>query len=83
MSKSLIICYVITIVCVCGDSVDNTVEENYSIFSLIQMCWLQEHACSKTLHQQNPTVLNWRCHLRQVDLYNGRKTVIGMCKPIY
>ena len=24
----------------CGDSVDNTIEENSSIFSLIRMCWL-------------------------------------------
>jgi len=28
------------------------------------------------LHQQNPLVLNWRCQLTQVDLYNGRKTVV-------
>ena len=35
-------------------------------------CW-QGHADSKTLHQQNPPVLNWRCRLMQVDLYNGRK----------
>jgi len=28
------------------------------------------------LHQQNPTVLNWRCQLTQVDLYNGRKMVV-------
>jgi len=28
----------------------------------------------KTLHQQNPPVLKWRCLLMQVDLYNGRKT---------
>jgi len=25
------------------------------------------------LHQQNPPVLNWRCQLTQVDLYNGPK----------
>ena len=24
----------------------------------------------------NPPVLNWRCRLTQVDLYNGRKTVV-------
>jgi len=29
------------------------------------------------LHQQNPLpVLNWRCRLTQVDLYNGRKMVV-------
>ena len=28
---------------------------------------------SKTLHQQNPPVLNWRCLLTQVYLYNGHK----------
>ena len=31
---------------------------------------------NKTLRQQNPPVLNWRCRLTQVDLYNGRKTVV-------
>jgi len=43
---------------------------------------------SKTLLQQNLTVLKWGCQLTHVDLYNGRKTVvfvvvymmlIGMC----
>jgi len=36
------------------------------------------HAGSKTLHQQNPPFLNWRCRLTQVDLYtgNGPKTVV-------
>jgi len=59
------------------DSVDNTVEENFSVFSLIRVCWLPSaRPCdSKTLHQQNPPVLNWRCRLTQVNLYNGRKTV--------
>ena len=33
----------------------------------------QGHAGSKTLQQQNPPGLNWRCRLTQVDLYNGRK----------
>ena len=32
-------------------------------------------AGSKTLHQQNPPVLNRRCRLMLVDLYTGRKTV--------
>jgi len=43
-----------------GVSVDNTVEENSSVFSLIQMRWLPSarHAGSKTLHQQNPAVIN-------------------------
>ena len=31
---------------------------------------------SKTLRQQNPPVLNWRCRLTHVDLYNGRKMVV-------
>ena len=39
-------------------------------------CRHQGHAGSKTLHQQNPPVLHWRCWLTQVDLYNGRKTVV-------
>jgi len=38
-------------------------EENSSVFSLIRM-----HASSKTLHQQNRPVLNWRCQLMQVDM---------------
>ena len=36
----------------------------------------QGHAGSKTLHQQNPPVLNQRCQLTKVDLYNGHKTVV-------
>ena len=39
----------------------------------------QGHAGSKTLHQQNPPVLNWMCLLTGVDLYNGRKTVVSWC----
>ena len=39
-------------------------------------CHRQGHADSKTLHQQNPSVLNWRCQLMQVDLYNGCKTMV-------
>ena len=35
-------------VCVCGDSVDNTAEENSSVFCLIQMCWLlSARACGQ------------------------------------
>ena len=59
------------------DSVDKTVQENSSVFSLSESagCRQQGHAHSKTLHQQNPPVLNGRCQLMQVDLYNGHKTV--------
>ena len=73
-------------VCVCGitderyrDNIDNTVEESSGIFSLTGMCWLPSvrPAGSKTLHQQNPPVLNWRCQVIQVELYNGHKTVVG------
>ena len=39
-------------------------------------CHQQGHAGSKTFHQQNPPVLNWRCQITQVDLYNGGKTVV-------
>jgi len=44
---------------------DNTVEENSSVFSLMRSagCPQQEHAGSKTLHQQNSQVLDWRCQL--------------------
>jgi len=64
-----------------GDSVDNTVEENSSIFSIIRMHWLQSarHAGSKTSHQQNNPVLNCRCWLMQVDLNNGRKLWLVGC----
>ena len=36
----------------------------------------QGRAGSKTLLQQNPPVLSWRCQLTQVDLFNSRKTVV-------
>jgi len=39
-------------------------------------CHQQGPLGSKTLHQQNPPVLDWRCRLTQVDLYNSRKTAI-------
>ena len=42
-------------------------------------CRLQGYAGSKTLHQQNPPVLNWRCGLMQVDLYSGRKWLLLRC----
>ena len=45
------------------DTAGNTVEENSSFFTLIWMHCLQGHIDSKTLHQQNPSVLNWRCRL--------------------
>ena len=31
---------------------------------------------SETSYQQNHPVLNWRCRLTQVELYNGPKTVV-------
>jgi len=62
------------------DGADDTIEENSSIFSLIQMhstaCCLQGHAGSKTFLQQNPPVVNWECSLRQVVLYNCHRTVV-------
>ena len=39
----------------------------------------QGHAGSKTLYQQNPPVLNWRCQLTHVDLYDVRQTVGVVC----
>jgi len=59
--------------------------KNSSIFSLILMCWLPlARACgSKTLHQENPQLLNWRCQLTQIDLYNGHKTVVVVVVPSY
>jgi len=34
------------------------------------------HVGSKTLHQLNPPVLNWRCRLTQLDLHEWCKTVV-------
>ena len=39
-------------------------------------CHQQRQVGSKTWHQQNPSVPNWRWWLTQVDLYNSRKTVV-------
>jgi len=39
-------------------------------------CGQQVHAGSKTLHQENPPVLNWKCRLTQVDRHNGRTAVV-------
>ena len=39
-------------------------------------CHKQEHVGSKTLLQENPTVLIWRCQLMQVVLCNGCKMVV-------
>ena len=58
-----------------ADSIDNTAEENSSVFCLIRIRQ-QGHVGSKTLHQENPPVLNWRCRLTQVGLHNGRETVV-------
>jgi len=57
----------------------NTTEENSSIFSITECTnWCrQKHAGSETLLQQNPPVLNWRCRLVQVVMYNGRKMVVS------
>jgi len=41
-------------------------------------CHQQRYASSKILRQQNFPVLNWRCRLMQVDLYDGCKMVIVM-----
>jgi len=50
--KRVCVCVVVVVVLTirCGDSVDNTVEENSSVFSLIRMHWLlsARHAGSKT-----------------------------------
>jgi len=57
----------------------NIIEENSRIFSLIRIhsCYQQgHHACSKNLLRQNPPVLNWKCRLTQVVMYNGCKMVV-------
>jgi len=45
-------------------------------------CRQQRHVGSKTLHQENSLVLNWRCQIKQVDLYNGHKTVVVVVNMI-
>ena len=69
-----------------GDSIDNTVEGNSSVFSLIRMHWLPSarqfcsyvgsYVGSKTVHQQNPPVLNWRWQLTQVTCIVAVKQVV-------
>jgi len=56
------------------DSVDKTVQENSSVFSLSECsgCCQQGHAGSKTAPGKHPPVLNWTCQLKQADLHNGR-----------
>jgi len=39
-------------------------------------CYQQEHVGSTTLLQQNPPVLNLRCQLTHIVLYNGHKTTV-------
>jgi len=34
------------------------------------------HLGSEALHQQNLSVINWRCRLTQIGLRNGCKTVV-------
>jgi len=47
---------------------------------MCNICRQQGHAGSKTLHQQNPPVLNWKYWLTQVDV---RKTVVVVVFLIY
>jgi len=44
--------------------------------SICAICCQRGHARCKTLLQQNPTVVNWGCWLRQIVLYNGHKMVV-------
>jgi len=64
-----------------GDNIDNPGRGELQHLlpipnALVGITVLQGNAGSKTLHPHNPSVLNWRCQLMQVDLYNGRKTVV-------
>jgi len=64
-----------------GYSVYNTVHENSGIISFIRMhCLPSARAmrAAKLCTIQNPPFFNWRCRLMQVDLYNGRKTVVAV-----
>ena len=45
--------------CVFNDVIDNTVEQNSNVFSLIQMRWLPSaRICGQILHPQNTPFLN-------------------------
>jgi len=67
------------VVCVCVSFVHMHSMEMVWVAALrrtVSRCHQQEHVGSRTLLQQNPPVLNWRCRLTQVVLCNGRKTVV-------
>ena len=53
-------------------------KKNSDVFYVIKCasCHQRGHAGSKTLLRLNSPVLNWRCHLTQVDPYNGHRTVV-------
>jgi len=40
---------------------------------------MQGHVGSKTLLQQNPSVLDWRCQPTQTDSHSGCKTCCCCC----
>jgi len=56
-----------------GESVDNTVREELQRLVPNPKALL---ASARAWDQQNPPVLNWRCRLTRVDVYNGCKTVV-------
>jgi len=62
-----------------GDSVENTTEENESVFSGIWMCqrYQQGHVSSETLLQQKPPVLNWECWIAQLYMHDGHKMIVS------
>ena len=59
-------------------TVDKTVEENSSVFSLIRMPWLlSARACGQlNFAPTKSSSFDWRCRLTHVDRYNGRKMVV-------
>jgi len=74
-TKSENICFFAAVPCRYGDSVDDTVEENSSVFSQSECagCRLQGMRSVKLCSNKIPQVLNWRCQLTQVELYSVRK----------
>ena len=59
----------------------NTDEGTYSVISQESQCTScpqQGHEGSKTLLQQNPPVLNWRCQIMQVVLCNSHRMVVAV-----
>ena len=45
-------------------------------------CCQQVNAASKTLHQQNPSVINWECQVTHIILYDCHKKAVVIGVPV-